>query len=127
MDVAPDYRYYTSDVARMWPVNGKYTKDQRDLYGFFVAYRNVLLKYIKPGVTPAKVMEESATEMRRIFDEIAFSKDIYREAAEGAFTFGGHLSHPVGMAVHDVGIYRDRPLQPGMVFSIDPMIWVRCY
>jgi Xaa-Pro aminopeptidase len=124
MDIAPDYRYYTSDVARMWPVNGKYTKDQRDLYGFIVAYRNVLLKHIKPGVTPAQVMEASATEMKKVFSEITFSKDIYREAAEGAFTFGGHLSHPVGMAVHDVGVYRDRPLQPGMVFSIDPMIWV---
>jgi len=124
MDIAPDYGYYTSDVARMWPVNGKYTKDQRDLYGFIIDYRNTLLKYIRPGVTADQVMDESAAEMKRAFEKINFSKDIYRKAAEGAFTFRGHLSHPVGMAVHDVGIYRNKPLVAGMVFSIDPMIWV---
>jgi Xaa-Pro aminopeptidase len=39
-------------------------------------------------------------------------------------TFRGHLSHPVGMAVHDVGNYRGAPLAAGLVFSIDPMIWI---
>lgn len=124
MDVAPDYHYYTSDVARMWPVNGRYTQDQRDLYGFVVEYRKSLLRHIRPGVTPQQVMSETASEMRAVFEKIDFSKDIYRAAAEAAFEFKGHLSHPVGMSVHDVGNYRDRKLVPGMVFSIDPMIWV---
>jgi Xaa-Pro aminopeptidase len=124
MDIAPDYGYYTSDVARMWPVNGKYTLDQRDLYGFIVAYRNTLLKYIRPGVTPDQVMEESARDMRKVFDKIEFSKEIYKKGAEGAFAFRGHLSHPVGMSVHDVGVYRNMPLKVGMVFAIDPMIWI---
>ena len=124
MDVAPDYRYYTSDVARMWPVDGTYSKDQRDMYGFIIAYRNALLKYIRPGVTPAQVMDEAAADMRPVLDRIAFSKPIYQAACEKALTFRGHLSHPVGMAVHDVGVYRNQTLKPGMVFSIDPMIWV---
>jgi Xaa-Pro aminopeptidase len=124
MDIAPDYGYYTSDVARMWPVNGKYTKDQRDLYGFIINYRNELLKHIKPGISADQVMDETAKEMRKVFEEIDFSKEVYRKAAEGALTFRGHLSHPVGMAVHDVGVYRNQPLVAGMVFSIDPMIWI---
>jgi Xaa-Pro aminopeptidase len=124
MDVAPDYQYYTSDVARMWPVNGKYSPDQRDLYGFIVEYQKALLRHIRPHVTPDQIMEEAASDMRPLFEKIAFSKDIYRAAAEAAFEFKGHLSHPVGMAVHDVGNYRNRKLEPGMVFSIDPMIWV---
>jgi len=124
MDVAPDYHYYTSDVTRMWPSNGRFTQDQRDLYGFIVEYQKTLLRYIRPGVTPDQVMQESAADMRKVFEQIEFSKEIYRDAAEGAFTFKGHLSHPVGMSVHDVGNYRDRKLLPGMVFSIDPMIWV---
>jgi len=124
MDLAPDYRYYTSDVARMWPVNGRYTQDQRDLYGFVVEYQKSLLRHIRPGVTPDQVMSEAARDMRAVFEKIQFSKDIYRSAAEAAFEFKGHLSHPVGMSVHDVGNYRNRELVPGMVFSIDPMIWV---
>jgi len=124
MDVAPDYRYYTSDVARMWPVNGKYSADQRDLYGFIVEYQKALLRHIRPGVTPDQIMAEAASDMRPVFDRIEFSKNIYRAAAEAAFDFKGHLSHPVGMSVHDVGNYRNRKLEPGMVFTIDPMIWV---
>jgi len=124
MDVAPDYRYYTSDVARMWPVNGKFSPDQRDLYGFIVEYQKALLRHIRPGVTPDQVMAEAASDMRSVFEKIEFSRESYRAAAEAAFEFKGHLSHPVGMSVHDVGNYRDRLLEPGMVFSIDPMIWV---
>jgi len=124
MDVAPDYHYYTSDVTRMWPSNGRFSRDQRDLYGFIVEYQKTLLRYIRPGVTPDQVMQEAAADMRKVFERIEFSKKIYRDAAEGAFTFKGHLSHPVGLAVHDVGNYKDRTLLPGMVFSIDPMIWV---
>jgi Xaa-Pro aminopeptidase len=124
MDVAPDYRYYTSDVARMWPVNGSYTSDQRDLYGFIVEYQKALLRYIRPGVTPEQIMSEAAKDMRKVFNAIDFSKTIYRDAAKAAFDFKGHLSHPVGMTVHDVGNYRTRKLEPGMVFTIDPMLWV---
>ena len=43
---------------------------------------------------------------------------------EEALTFRGHFQHPVGMAVHDVGRIRGVPLQAGMVFTIDPMIWI---
>jgi Xaa-Pro aminopeptidase len=124
MDVAPDFHYYTSDVTRMWPVNGIYSRDQRDLYGFIIEYQKALLRHIRPGVTPGQVMQESAKDMRAVFERIKFSKDIYRKSAEAAFDFKGHLSHPVGMTVHDVGNYRDQELQPGMVFSIDPMIWI---
>ncbi|MDZ7647374.1 MAG: M24 family metallopeptidase [Cytophagales bacterium] len=52
MDYAPDYKNYTSDVTRIWPVNGKFTSEQKELYNFIVAYRDALFKYIKPGVTP---------------------------------------------------------------------------
>lgn len=124
MDVAPDYHYYTSDVTRMWPANGTYTQDQRDLYGFIIEYQKALLRHIKPGLTPAEVMQNAADDMHPVFENIEFSKQIYSDAARDAFTFTGHLSHPVGMAVHDVGSYKGRPLQPGMVFSIDPMIWI---
>jgi Xaa-Pro aminopeptidase len=39
-------------------------------------------------------------------------------------TGGGVFSHPVGMAVHDVGGYRQAPLKPGQVFALDPQLWV---
>lgn len=124
MDLAPDYHYYTSDVTRMWPANGKYTKDQRDLYGFVVEYHKAFMRHIRPGVTPSQILDEVAADMRKVLEKISFSKETYRKACEDALEFRGHFQHPVGMSVHDVGSHRGKPLEIGMVFSIDPMIWV---
>lgn len=124
MDFAPEYHYYTSDVTRMWPVNGKFTPEQLELYNFVVAYRSALMEQIKPGATVNEVLDRAAAEMRSYIDEHSFSKPHYQKAVEAALIFRGHMQHPVGMAVHDVGNYKATPLQVGEVFAVDPMIWV---
>jgi Xaa-Pro aminopeptidase len=124
VDCAPDYRYYTSDIGRMWPVNGRYTPLQRELYGLIVAYHKVLLRLIRPGVTDAQIQQEAAAEMEAVVETTSFSKPIYEEAARRALAFPYHMSHPVGMAVHDVGHYRGQPLQPGVVLALDPQMWI---
>jgi len=123
-DCAPDYRYYTSDIGRMWPVNGHYSDVQRELYGFIVEYHKTFLDLIRPNVAPEQILDEAAERMRAVVDRTNFSKPIYEESARRALDFRGHLSHPVGMAVHDVGNYRGAPLQPGLVLTLDPMMWV---
>ena len=124
MDYAPDYRYYTSDVTRMWPVDGKFTAEQRELYSWILRYYEELMPRIRAGMTSDQILDETAEVMTKVFEETEFSKPEYEEAARKTLTFRGHLSHPVGLAVHDVGTYRDQPLRPGTIFSIDPMMWV---
>lgn len=124
MDYAPDYRYYTSDIGRMWPVNGRYDAVQRELYGFMIRYHRALLARIRPGRLAAEILADAAREMAAVIASTKFSKPVYEEAARRTLQYAGHLSHPVGMAVHDVGDYRDRPLEPGMVFAVDPQMWV---
>ncbi len=124
MDYAPDVGYYTSDIGRMWPVNGRYSPVQRELYGFMVAYHQELIRRLRPGVTPETVLAEAAAAMAPVVEATAWSKPAYREAARRALTYSGHLSHPVGMAVHDVGRYFGRPMEPGLVFALDPQLWV---
>jgi Xaa-Pro aminopeptidase len=51
-------------------------------------------------------------------------KPAHIKAVEEGLKFRGHFQHPVGMAVHDVGQVHGVPLKPGMVFTIDPMIWI---
>ncbi|MBI3856922.1 MAG: aminopeptidase P N-terminal domain-containing protein [Planctomycetes bacterium] len=124
MDYAPDYRYYTSDIGRMWPVNGRYSPLQRELLGFMTRYHQALLRRIRPGRLASEILAETAEEMAGLIASTRFSKLAYEQAARRTLKFAGHLSHPVGMAVHDVGEYRDRPLQEGMVFAVDPQLWV---
>ncbi|BCS30853.1 Xaa-Pro aminopeptidase [Luteitalea sp. TBR-22] len=124
MDYAPDYRYYTSDVTRMWPVNGRFSPAQRALYGFIAAYRDALVRHIRPGLTADEILDRAAADMATVLARTTFGNANHERAAREALKFRGHLSHPVGLTVHDVGTYRTGPLRPGQVFSIDPMLWV---
>src|SRR5262249_49991064 len=121
---APDICCYTSDIGRMWPVNGRYSPLQRELYGFIVRYHKAVLKAIRPGRTPRETLAEAAEEMTPNVEATSFSKPIYEQAARRTLEFTGHLSHPVGMAVHDVGRYFDRPMEPGLVIAVDPQMWI---
>ncbi len=125
MDFAPEYRYYTSDIARMWPVSGRYSPEQRELLQFVLDYRNCILKRIRPGVTPRAIQQEAKSAMEEVFARTRFSKPIYERAAHRLVDSGGGVfSHPVGMAVHDDGGYARGALKPGQVFSIDPQLRV---
>jgi Xaa-Pro aminopeptidase len=124
MDYAPDYRYYVSDIGRVWPVNGTYASWQRELVQFVLEYRNAILSRIRPGVTTQDIMAEARKAMEPVFARTKFSKDIYERAVRRLVENGGGVfSHTVGMAVHDVGNYRG-PLKPGQVFSVDPQLRV---
>jgi Xaa-Pro aminopeptidase len=124
MDYAPDYRYYTSDVTRIWPVNGKFDKAQTALYNYIKEYRDALFSHLKPGITSNEVLDNAAADMQQYLIGKTFKKLSHLKAVREGLRFRGHFQHPVGMAVHDVGELRNIPLKPGMVFTIDPMIWI---
>jgi Xaa-Pro aminopeptidase len=124
MDYAPDYRYYTSDVTRMWPVSGKFTDGQRKLVELILAYRDALFRQIRPGVTADQVLDSAARDMEKYLSGKTFENAAHLRAVREGLKFRGHFQHPVGMAVHDVGVVRGVKLEPGMVFTIDPMIWI---
>lgn len=123
-DCAPVYRYYTSDIGRMWPVNGKYSAAQRSLYGFVVEYHKALLQRIRPGRMLAEIHAEAAEAMKAVADRWKFASPVHEAAARAMFEFRGHLSHCVGMSVHDGGGHWARPLEPGIVFTVDPQMFI---
>lgn len=124
MDTAPDYGYYTSDIGRMWPVNGTYSAQARELYGFVVEYHLAVLAAIRPGLTADQVHAAAAEVMAPVVERWPWSRPEYAAAGRRMLDFRGHLSHPVGMIVHDVDNYTLRPLEPGVVFAVDPQMWV---
>ncbi len=124
MDYAPDLRYYTSDVTRMWPVNGRHSEAQRTLARFILEYRQAFFRYIRPGVTPDDVLVRARKDMEGVLAKTRFAREGHRKAAEEMLTFRGHLQHPVGMTVHDPGVIWGKPFQAGVVFTVDPMMWL---
>jgi Xaa-Pro aminopeptidase len=129
MDFAPDVGYYMSDVTRMWPVNGRFSPAQRELYGFYLSCYRSILQAIRPGVTAPAIKQEAAAQMEKLLAAARFQKPAYASAArEFALSYKdgagrGGLGHWVGMATHDVG-NDSGPLRAGMVFTIEPALRV---
>jgi Xaa-Pro aminopeptidase len=132
MDFAPDYGYYMSDLTRMWPVNGKFSSSQRELYELYAGCYGAVLKAIKPGITGQAVLQTAVREMDDILAKKNFSKPLYNQAArafvetfrQSSKNSRATLGHWVGMSTHDVGQYSG-PLRAGMVFTIEPAFQVR--
>ena len=129
MDFAPDVGYYMSDVTRMWPVNGRFSQEQRELYGFYLGCYRAILAAIRPGVTAATIKQEAAAQMEKLLAGSSFTKPAHAKAAREFVTSykngaaRGGLGHWVGMATHDVGS-DSGPLRPGMVFTVEPALRV---
>ena len=122
MDCGPEYRHYTSDIARIWPVNGVYDQWQRHTYGFIVEYHKALISRLRPGAVAQEVYDDTAAEMRGRYtgDSVATAM-IENMVARGV----RYLNHTVGMSVHDnVKQWHGDPLKVGMVLVVDPMIWL---
>ena len=131
-DYAPDYQYYTSDVTRMFPANGKFTADQRDLYGIYVKLYQAIMTSIRPGPA-SEILKDVVRKMDAAMASHTFTSQKNRDAAtrfvEGyrsrmtAARPNGTLGHMVGMEVHDVSknftVY-----EPGMVFTIEPALTI---
>jgi Xaa-Pro aminopeptidase len=125
LDCAPDYHYYTSDIGRMLPVNGEYSPEQRELYGFVVEYHKVFLELIRPGVTAEQITAEASARMKPVVESTKWSHPSWEQGARASLQFPFMMTHPVGMTVHDVGHYRTKVIRPGTVLTLDPSLWVK--
>ena len=131
-DYAPDYHYYTSDVTRMFPASGRFTPDQRDLYGIYVKLYQAIMKSIRPGAT-ADILKDVVAKMDAAMTSHPFASQKNRDAAArfvngyrarlNAPRPGMTLGHMVGMEVHDVQ-KNFTAYQPGMVFTIEPALTI---
>src|SRR5665213_397891 len=123
-DYAPDYDYYTSDVTRIFPANGKFTPRQREMYTIYLRLYQAVMTSIKPYVTPADIAKDAVVKMEAIVANYKFSDEKIKTAANSFIdNYRGKtvrsLGHTVGMSVHDVP-YAAATLQPGEIFTIEP-------
>jgi Xaa-Pro aminopeptidase len=126
-DYAPDYKYYTADVTRQFPVNGRFDPVQKELYSIYLRLFRAFLSSVRPHVTPGSVLEEAGRRMDSELAAFRFTQSRIRDAArrmvENVKTGPRRLGHWVGMEVHDV----EAPftvLEPGMVFAIEPALTI---
>ena len=137
VDAGCEYSWYTADLTRTWPVNGRFTEAQRELYEVVLEAQLAAIDEVREG-RPWKAIHDVATRaltrglVRLGFlegdptDEDAISTLIEEGKQKRWYMHG--TSHWLGMDVHDVGHYagrgESRTLAPGMVVTVEPGIYV---
>ncbi len=107
IDSAAEFEHYCADVTRTYPISGKFTKDQRDVYELVLKAQEAAIKLCRPGVW----MWEVDAAVKAVFDK-AGMVDYYPHG----------IGHQLGLEVHDST--PDGPLVEGMVVTIEPGIYI---
>jgi Xaa-Pro aminopeptidase len=131
VDAGAEVGWYTGDITRTWPVNGRFTAPQREIYDLVLRAQLDVLNLVRPGLpwnelhqTAVRTLTEGLVERGILAGPV--EKAIEEKTFRKYFMHG--TGHWLGIDVHDVGMYsRDgeqgRPLIPGMVFTVEPGLY----
>ncbi len=122
MDVGAEYDHYTADVTRTFPTNGKFTKEQAEIYQIVYDAQEAAAKTIKPGSTVGVASQAADEVIREGLFKLGLTTD--KNSQQHRIWYMHGWGHWLGMNVHDVGNY-STPLQPGMVMTNEPGIYIR--
>jgi len=122
MDVGAEYEHYTADVTRTFPVNGKFSTAQAEIYQIVYDAQEAGAKAARPGAVVSDVNRAATEVIKDGLLKLGLITD--RNSNQYRIWFMHGTSHWLGMNVHDVGNYGVR-LEPGMIFTNEPGIYVR--
>ena len=128
MDFGAEYGGYCADLTRTIPVNGKFTKRQKEVYNACLHLHNYAKSILKPGINILDYTDKVGEEATKQFIKIGLitKADVKNEDKENRayrkYLYHG-ISHHLGIDVHDLGT-RTAPIQAGMLFTIEPGIYI---
>ena len=132
IDAGAEYDYYAADITRTFPVNGKFTANQKTLYNIVLDAQKAAIDEVKPGnhwnqphEAAVRVLTEGLLDIGLLKGKLKtlLEKEKYRDF------YMHRTGHWLGMDVHDVGDYKVggewRMLEPGMVLTVEPGLYIR--
>jgi Xaa-Pro aminopeptidase len=131
IDAGGEYDYYTADITRTFPVNGKMSEPQRQIYDIVLQVQKECLKMARPGATLASIHSFAVDALTDAMISLKFlngdRKRLVETLAYKKYYPHG-TGHFLGMDVHDIGLYQidgqPRRLEPGMCFTVEPGFYV---
>jgi Xaa-Pro aminopeptidase len=131
IDAGAEYKGYASDITRTFPINGRYTEGQREIYDLVLETQTSCVEMVRPGTTHDELKQHSVEMLTEGMVRLGLLKgkpaDLIKEEKYKQFYMHG-LGHLLGIDVHDVGIYyydkQSRALEPGVVMTVEPGIYV---
>ncbi len=128
MDFGAEYGGYAADLTRTVPVNGRFSERQKEVYNACLHLHNYCKSILKPGISINEYTDKVGEEATQQFIKIGLltEADVKNEDPENKayrkYLYHG-ISHHLGIDVHDLGT-RTEPIKPGMVFTIEPGIYI---
>ncbi|NNV53997.1 aminopeptidase P family protein [Limnovirga soli] len=128
MDFGANYGGYAADLTRTVPVNGKFTKRQKEVYNACLHLHNYAKSILKPGITILAYHDKVGDEATKTFLKIGLitKEDVKNEdknnRAYRKYLYHG-ISHHLGVDVHDLGT-KTEPLKAGMLLTVEPGIYI---
>jgi Xaa-Pro aminopeptidase len=132
IDAAGEYKYFTADITRTFPVSGKFTDAQKAVYEGVLTIQKKLIESVKPGITFQSLHEAGAdmlTDLMLHLGLLTGRKDDLMKANEHKKYYPHGIGHYLGMDVHDAGLYQSkkgepRKIEQGMIFTIEPGLYI---
>ena len=132
IDAGCEYRGYASDITRTFPVNGRFTGPQKDVYELVLAAQLACLDAVRPGVpfhdyhdVAERVLAQGLIDLKLIEGPL----DAALESGSYKRFYMHRAGHWLGMDVHDAGLYQEKgesvKLEPGMVLTVEPGLYIR--
>ncbi|NLM33905.1 MAG: aminopeptidase P family protein [Clostridiales bacterium] len=119
MDLGAAVNYYNADITRTFPVSGKFTDRQKQIYNIVLKAQQETIKAIAPGVP----FQELNAVTRRVFLEELKKLGLANTDEELSKYYYHNVSHHLGLDTHDVGS-REVDLKPGMVLTVEPGLYI---
>lgn len=111
---------YSADISRTFPVNGKFTDRQKQLYNVVLEAQRIVMENAKPGLTTRQLNQMVVDFYESRLDDLGLRKD---GKTVRDYYFHG-VSHHLGLDTHDICTDRERTLQPGMVITVEPGLYI---
>ena len=131
IDAGAEYKGYASDITRTFPINGRFTKPQREIYDLVLKAQMACVEMVHPGTTHEQLKHHSIEVLTEGMVELGLltgkPEELIKEKKHEKFYMHG-LGHMLGIDVHDVGRYyfgkESRALEPGVVMTVEPGIYI---
>ena len=131
IDAGAEYELYAADISRTFPINGKFTKDQKVIYNWVLKAQLAAIETIKPGAHWNAPHEAAVKVLTKALIAMGVLKgtlnSLLKKEAYKPF-YMHKTGHWLGLDVHDVGDYQvggvPRVLEPGMVLTVEPGLYI---
>ena len=120
-DLGAEYNCYNADISRTFPVNGKFTERQKEVYNSVLKVNEEIIKLIKPGMK-YKEVNEKATDL---IAEECIKLGLIDDKKDVRKYYYHSIGHSLGMDTHDIETpHRDITFEPGVIFTVEPGIYI---